>query len=147
MSIQGIGQYGGFYQNYRTPSIPSITIDEAKQNQAAGQIVNNQQEALQSTQSEESLGLTTSDRNGEDITNRPAKTNTDLQDISLVFNKNDNFDYIGKDSEIGNLDVQKAISDMKKDQVLQEYQYFVGDLFSGDDNKKQLEMDGLVFLK
>ena len=64
MSIQGIGQYGGFYQNYRTPSIPSITIDEAKQNQAAGQIVNNQQEALQSTQSEESLGLTTSDRNG-----------------------------------------------------------------------------------
>ena len=118
MSIQGIGQYGGFYQNYRTPSIPSITIDEAKQNQAAGQIVNNQQEALQPTQSEESLGLTTSDRNGEDITNRPAKTNTDLQDISLVFNKNDNFDYIGKDSEIGNLDVQKAVSDMKKDQVI-----------------------------
>ena len=36
---------------------------------------------------------------------------------------------------------------MKKDQVLQEYQYFVGGLFSGDDNKKQLEMDGLVFLK
>lgn len=36
------------------------------------------------------------------------------------------FDYIGTDCCPDNPDIQKAISDMKKDQVLQSYQYFVG---------------------
>lgn len=40
--------------------------------------------------------------------------------------------------------MQKAISNMRKDQVLQQYQYFVGD------SRKLLQKvseDGLVFLK
>lgn len=39
------------------------------------------------------------------------------------------FDYIGTDCDPDNPDnpdIQKAISDMKKDQILQSYQYFVG---------------------
>lgn len=35
------------------------------------------------------------------------------------------FDYIGIDSGPDNPDVQKAILDMKKDQILQSYQYFI----------------------
>ena len=35
------------------------------------------------------------------------------------------FDYIGTDSSSDNPDVLKAILDMKKDQVLQNYQYFI----------------------
>ena len=61
---------------------------------------------------------------------------TDLEDISLTFQKDDNFDQIGSESGLANLDVQKAISDMRRDQVLQEYQYFVGSsqgLFSSED--------------
>ena len=50
----------------------------------------------------------------------------ELQDISTKFHRNDTYDYIGKDSAIESLDVQKAVSDMRKDSVLQEYQYFVG---------------------
>lgn len=50
----------------------------------------------------------------------------DLENISLTFNKEENFDYIGNDSSLDNLDMQKAVSDMQKDQILQEYQYFVG---------------------
>ena len=49
-----------------------------------------------------------------------------LEDISLTFNKQESFGYIGRDSDIQSLDVQKAVSDMRKDSVLQQYQYFVG---------------------
>ena len=41
-------------------------------------------------------------------------------------NKNNDFSYIGRDKDIQALDIQKAISDMKQDSILQEYQYFVG---------------------
>ena len=33
-------------------------------------------------------------------------------------------------SDIASLDVEKAVSDMKKDQVLQQYQFFVGERMS-----------------
>lgn len=51
---------------------------------------------------------------------------TDFDRVSLTFNKEESFDYIGSESGLADLDVQKAISDMKRDSVLQEYQYFVG---------------------
>ena len=52
--------------------------------------------------------------------------NAPLDDISITFHKQDDFGYIGRDSDIHSLDVEKAISDMRKDQILQQYQYFVG---------------------
>ncbi len=52
--------------------------------------------------------------------------NAPLEDISITFHKQDDFGYIGRDSDIHSLDVEKAISDMRKDQILQQYQYFVG---------------------
>lgn len=39
----------------------------------------------------------------------------------------------GTDSDLFNLDVEKAISDMKKDQVLQQYQFFIGESQAGED--------------
>ena len=54
------------------------------------------------------------------------KQNAPLEDISITFHKQDDFGYIGRDSDIHSLDVEKAISDMRKDQILQQYQYFVG---------------------
>lgn len=60
----------------------------------------------------------------------------DLEDVSLKFNKEESFDYIGQDAPIKSLDMEKAISDMQKDDILQEYSYFVGssrNLYTGDD--------------
>ena len=37
----------------------------------------------------------------------------------------DTYDYIGKDASLENLDMMSAISDMQKDKVLEQYQYFV----------------------
>jgi len=133
MSIQGIGQYGGLYQSYKAPSIPNIYFDDVPKQQNT----NLDSPNISSEQTDQSANLSQQ-------TNRVSSQNSSLQDISLVFNKNDNFDYIGKDSEIGNLDVQKAVSDMKKDQMLQEYQYFVGDLFSQEGTQPS---DGMVFMK
>ena len=61
-----------------------------------------------------------------DIEEPRAKANTDIKDISLTFHLEESFGYIGKDKDVAALDVQKAISDMQKDHILQQYQYFVG---------------------
>lgn len=50
---------------------------------------------------------------------------TDLEDISIGFNKQNDYSYIGKDADIEQLDMQKAISDMKKDNLFHQYQFFV----------------------
>ena len=44
-----------------------------------------------------------------------------LEDISITFNKNDDFDIIGKTSDITDLDLQKAVSISKKDDILNNY--------------------------
>ncbi len=39
---------------------------------------------------------------------------------------------IGKDKELKTLDVNQVVSDMQKDSILQEYQYFVGNIQTDD---------------
>lgn len=112
MAIDRIGQWGGLQSNYRMPEIKKAEmIPQPEQNKEQTNVspVSNLQE----------------EQKAESLQNRYNK-NTPIEDISLTFQKKDDFDYLGKDSQIENLDVQKAISDMKKDQVLEEYQYFVG---------------------
>lgn len=55
------------------------------------------------------------------------RANASLEDISLSLNEPKGFDMKGRDSDIGSLDMEKAVSDMQKDQALMQYQYFVGD--------------------
>lgn len=47
-------------------------------------------------------------------------------DYAQRYNPDDIFELKGINSDITNLDVQKAVSDLDKDQVLQQYQFFVG---------------------
>ena len=67
-----------------------------------------------------------------------------LEDVSLTFNKEDSFDMIGADVDIAGLDISKAISDMKRDSLLADYQTFVGP--SSDQLMAGLS-DGIVFQK
>lgn len=55
------------------------------------------------------------------------RQNASLEDISLSLNEPNGFEMKGRESDIESLDMQKAISDMQKDQALMQYQYFVGD--------------------
>ena len=74
----------------------------------------------------------------EDI--RP-RQNASLEDISLSLNENKSFEMKGRESDLTTLDMEKAVSDMQKDQALMQYQYFVGET-----NILNNE-DGVVFAK
>lgn len=112
MGIGGIGGYNGYVPRYGISDIPSVNMEEVKQQE------------LEQKASKVQGSPSVSDP-AREIPQSPRK-DVDLEDVSLTFNRQDRFDYIGQNSDINDLDMQKAISDMQKDQVLQQYQYFVG---------------------
>lgn len=134
MGIGGISDYSNVFANYRVPEIPSVNYEQLKKAEEAQPIVQEPKEQAVSTQD---ISLT--------IEEPARKTPVNVKEISLTFNAGEDYGYIGKDSNIEALDMQKAISDMQKDQVLQQYQYFVGkaeNLFP-----TKASEDGFVFLK
>lgn len=110
---QGMGSLSTC-SNYQSPEIKLVSGEEVRR-----QDQEQQQAALQQSTPDYSR---MTDFAAQD---RRAKA-ADLENISLTFNKTDSFDYLGSESGLENLDVMKAVSDMRKDEVLQEYQYFVG---------------------
>ena len=133
MGINSINDYSNIFNNYRVPTIPVVSVDEvAKQDR---QRIEAEKQMPAATSSLEDISLPKARQN-----------NAALEDISLTFNKGDDFGYIGKDSDIFSLDVEDAISDMQKDDVLKQYQYFVGNMGGGNsalvDNN-----DGIVIPK
>lgn len=56
----------------------------------------------------------------EQVAARPTKL-IGLEDISISFNKNDDFDLIGTTSDITSLDIEKAVSLSKRDDILNSY--------------------------
>ena len=54
------------------------------------------------------------------------------------YQPDETYELKGADSDLAGLDMQKAISDMEKDQVLQQYQYFVG---TQDTGVKKIPLD------
>ncbi|MBO4889914.1 MAG: hypothetical protein J5574_02875 [Lachnospiraceae bacterium] len=101
------------------------------QNDAALKKINEQAAEVPEKKQEEAKGSAL-DLRLEDI--RP-RVNASLEDISLSLNEPKSFEMKGRDSDIETLDMEKAVSDMQKDQALMQYQYFVGDtnLFSSED--------------
>lgn len=71
-----------------------------------------------------------------------SRKNAPLEDISLSLNQNQGFEMKGRTSDIASLDMEKAVSDMQKDQALMQYQYFVGDTGLGFASE-----DGMVIPK
>ena len=55
-----------------------------------------------------------------------APRTANLEDISLTFNKQDDFGTIGMDVDIAKLDMEKVVSDSKRDTILSGYKTFVG---------------------
>lgn len=111
MGIELMSGFGGISSYYnRAYEIPSVTPEEVKKQEQ-------QQQAASPVAKAE-----TSEIQAIDTRSKTA----DLENISLTFNKEESYDYLGSESSLTGLDMQKAISDMKRDSVLQEYQYFVG---------------------
>lgn len=64
----------------------------------------------------------------------------DINEVSESLKGIQDFSFVGRDSDVNKLDATKAVSDMQKDDVLQQYQYFVGSAQTDD-------VEGAVLLK
>ncbi len=113
----GYGGYGAFQSNYRINDIPKV--EEVKPVE--------QVKPVEEPQKEQKILI-------EEVNKAPRST--DPNKVSITFNKGDDYSYIGSEKDIAKLDIQKAVSDMKQDSILQEYNYFVGsasNIFSSED--------------
>ena len=132
--LQGINFQSDMYSAYNRIQIKSPDQDQSLQslNGQGNSTVKAPNEEVVPAPREMDLRL-------DDIKPRP---NLSIEDISLSLNESSaSFDMKGKDSDIASLDMEKAISDMKKDSILEEYQYFVGD------SKNLFSDDGIVIAK
>ena len=109
MGIGMINDYSSFLKNYQVPVIPRVSVDDVLEQERVA--------------SEQSVQMPAHETPGKV---RSPRQDAPLEDISVVFNKKDDFGYLGQNKDIRSLDVEKAIDDMRKDKVLQQYQYFVG---------------------
>lgn len=135
MGIGSVSDYSSLFANYKVPEIPSVDLGSLQKTE---EVFAEKPSVAQEKPALNDIHLSIEEKPIE-------RANANVHDLSLSFNLNEDYGFIGRDSDIEALDMQKAISDMKKDQVLQQYQYFVGsanDLFSEAFGK-----DGLVFMK
>ncbi len=84
----------------------------------------NPEQAQKEQQPKEQRTVGSIDLRLDDI--KPRK-NASLEDVSLSLNEPNGFEMKGRDSDLASLDMEKAVSDMQKDQALMQYQYFVGE--------------------
>ena len=137
MAVGGI--HDSLYNSYRVQQNLTTYIDRPERTDSQAQEADLNKQNDLNTQGD---NLTSA---AETALEERAGRIADLGQVSLTFNKEDSFDYIGIDSNPENLDMQKAISDMQKDQILQSYQYFVGSAGSLYDGTSA--EDGMVVLK
>lgn len=142
MTINGLSNYGGF-QNYRVTDIPKVDIEDVKRKESSQATSESALESAASLNDNRDLSVETKAvETNATVDNR--SRNVDLDNVSLTFNKGEDFSYLGSDFEIDNLDMQQAISDMSKDKILENYQFFVG---TGNNLNDFSSEDGKVFVK
>ena len=112
MNISGIRTYAGFY-DYNT-----IKDSETKSLQVQQMEPPTAQSAPEEEADRQQLSLEPQRQNGPD---------TGAMDFANRYQPDATYELKGVDSDVMSLDVEKAISDMKKDQVIQQYQFFVGE--------------------
>lgn len=106
MNISGIRPSLGFY------SYNSIKIDELRNQQLA--VTAQEQAPMQ----EESTGYKDQ---------LSVEQNFTSYDYAKGYQPDETYELKGAESDISKLDVEKTMSDLEKDKVLEQYQYFVGD--------------------
>lgn len=108
MNISGIRPSESFY------SYNSIKINELRNSQI-----------MQAKQSQQSQLASASDDQGS-LDDARARQSFSALDYAGTYDPKASYELKGADSDINTLDVEKAVSDLDKDKMLQQYQYFVG---------------------
>lgn len=133
MSIGFYGRYGGIYESRHS----AYKIPESQPKNAAPAAVQEKADEKNLIQENQSLSAPHS------IEMKKISGEKELENFMLGFYPGKDADLIGTQSDIRSLDVQKAISDMKKDRILEEYQYFVGSVREAENDTE----DGIVIRK
>ena len=140
-----LGRIGAMTESYGNPI----------KTQSAERVIAKPQEkryAVQNTEKEQSKSapsaIETNSAEGKKTREKPVLQDFTLEELSLSFYPEKSKDIIGTQSDIRSLDMQKAISDMKKDRILEDYQYFVGSMrdTAKPETVTQTE-DGIVMTK
>lgn len=118
MNISGISSYWGFYDYNSIKSEKAGKADEVSEPEA-------RQHELQSPPEEETerVGVLTAERLEQSADYAQAFTGADY---AGRYQPDFEYEPGGENHDINQLDVTRAISDMQKDQVLLQYQFFVG---------------------
>ncbi|MDY3110298.1 MAG: hypothetical protein SOW50_09310 [Lachnospiraceae bacterium] len=132
MTIGGFSDISFLYRPYDAYRIPTA---DTQKSETLGQNITSKQQAVVP---EAPVAK------AEEATVPVERKNTALEDVSLTFLKDDTYDMIGSESDLNKLDMQKAISDMQKDKILQDYNYFVG---SSVMQQRNISEDGVVVAK
>ncbi len=114
MNVSGIRPYSGFYQ------YNSIKLDELRNQQVTDVQQSSSLEAADARDEEERRR-----QKEQEIAEAAAKQTFDSYDFAQRYKPDELFDLKGADSDISSLDIEKAVSDLDKDQILKQYQYFV----------------------
>lgn len=117
MNISGIRTYAGFY-DYNT-----IKTSEARIQQIQEAKVPAEQPEREPENIPEALTVT-----------EPKKPDHGASEYAKQYQPDAVYELKGADSDIAGLDVEKALSDMQKDKVLQQYQFFVGERIAQESN-------------
>ena len=127
----------GFVQGYNAYNIPSV-----KDNQQVNPAQNPVKESQQSQPKEQE------EKKGFDLTVEvPARENASIENVAISFGQYDSSSIdLFADMGLASRDMKQAISGMQKDQILHEYQYFVGgkDLTGKESNIIAGTEDGVV---
>lgn len=119
MNISGIRPYAGFYDynSIKASEIRNQQIQTSQQNNSVQEEPSGVEMSVQAS------------------VQAPVEQNYTQYDYAQQYRPGESYELKGADSDIYSLDTQKAISDLDKDQILQQYQYFVGNKDQGDVTK------------
>lgn len=114
MNISGIRTNAGFY-DYNSIKINEFRNQQIQESKAAENLPSLMEDGTDSRQTQERVPVTVT------------KEDHGAKEFADRYQPDATYELKGMDSDISKLDIEKALSDMKKDQVLQQYQFFVGE--------------------
>jgi hypothetical protein len=108
MKLMNYDNYQNGYGSYKIPSADVSSLDKTDGNAKKDSVSAAQPVA------KENIPLTS------DNINKASKT-ASLDSVSVTFNKNESFGYIGSDKDISKLDETRSVSGKQKDSLLNDY--------------------------
>lgn len=135
MNISGIYSYAGFYDTGAIKADDSVIPQEAvpQNTDLPGMEIPSPAQTGQLFPPAEDVEL---QEKQEELPQHPGQ---DAVTYASLYRPDAEYEMSGPDRNVEMLDIEKVMSDMKKDQVLEQYQYFVGEGLSGTKNADRLE--------